>query len=443
MHCTVKKYRYFIFFVFCLTCGKLLAEPAPANIRQFELDKAIELQGEWLWKELLKGIAYMPANRNSSSMINQLPVSSSIRDGLNAIYTRCPLARDDDEVCTDDQFKDLAYAFSNQNQGWVSALTGSVFDRYSMLFSSLLFYQHGEELVNGGYYLYQIFSPIIFSSLKKSLNIVNSKARILPRKGIEWVQEKKLESEFKKFKKEFSSACRDNSNAKEIALGRLRESAPKVMIAAGIKFISDTLLRDRGGFYYFVQKYTDSTNAPYSMSPLSFMGRLVYSYGSPDAWFFQRMFWEYPDQTAKDFFNIPLDMSLFYSILEGIIGLDNKAIQSVSFLDSPAYAAYFTKYSKNQSGAFISKSNTPEGVVKKVRPIINSIHTCSIVTLDQAGTGYYSPAFYLTVCPHEKYYWFRLASDTQWYQSSAQALSSVITKLLTITHTRRVHLYTN
>ena len=338
--------RYFNLICFCIMAIFIISSPiharykdasVPSLLKTTHLNNVHHVE-EHLWMFLLKSISDL-----ESPDVDQIDledfllnrsghISSSVKAGLATMRTNCralQLEETDSEVCQKDNFRDLAYAFSYMNRGWLQSFRETVdLSALTLTLASAVMHIGYINYYNNRMPLYWsvISNAVYYFTVEKVIikaegiqkNIFSGNAVVNHGADIDHRRHHRLGHYFTKIKNKAlgklmgeelkvaeQAVHQKSEQAMQVAQAELhfpgfRDVATELAMILGpylAKAASDLMVRDYLAFRYYLEKHT------YGHSGwLSGTGSLIYKYGNEN-------------ECAQTYFNTRLDMNLYYSLL--------------------------------------------------------------------------------------------------------------------------------
>ncbi|MGI9283168.1 MAG: hypothetical protein ACR2PX_26530 [Endozoicomonas sp.] len=405
------------------------------TMQHHEFIEEVELSAERNWGYLINAVSNLGTRMTGMDQgcLNYPGVSSTINDGLNRLCEQC---KSGSAQCHKFRaMKDLGYAFSKMNESYFSSVKTSLYSSMQIValpLTTVTFILARKGLKP----IWKIYSPKLTEmvAIKK---LGKLKAKIIPEGAVKKIQKVAT----KHFRKRTTRKAEQKVlyYAAELSFLSTVSKIAAIGIAAytGTRVITDIALADRGAFYFYINRYSLGDNQAFN-NWYSWIASYAYSFDNDTSWIRDA-----PTITARDYFDVPLDMDLYYELLRHWSHTLKPEIKSET-VPFPKYPAdqFNTTYSWHRE---LKMDQDRKNLLNRITENLKSALSrtpCQRLSLFTPKSGHF-PFLYLTVCVAEnrKALVYRLDELPQWHQLPVNEFSRLIARLSAATGSSTLAFY--
>ncbi|AMO57194.1 hypothetical protein GZ77_16685 [Endozoicomonas montiporae] len=321
-----------------------------------------------------------------------------------------------------DEARDLSYAFSKINMSW-----------------SEFIYHHWDNaaLAALGFIGYNGF--MYHQELRSAFKVAKYAAvRVIVKRELGdiegwYIKRKPIETFGKKITNyKVDGVFKKNSHDLSVLASSLKNSGAWVIAGYALKTLSDSMLGDKGAYYYFLRKYTGQD---VFLDNYSYCGSFLYGFHQAQA--NSEVSFGYP---AKEYFKISLDMALFNHLILAFV--NSTALVKLQKAETTFDNTLFTGAEKKNLAKVTPTCTLYDQTCGQTMTKLSEMKHCFLLSFE-AEDAFGNAVAYMNFCPGSApdSAVLQLSSDSTWYQISKDQIDWLVRRLVDILNAYRLNLY--
>ncbi len=406
-----------------------------STLEHYEFIEEVELSAERNWGYFMYAVANLGTkiSAKDEGCLDYPMVSGTINDGLKQLCEQC---KDGQAQCQKFRaMKDLGYAFSKMNESYYSSTKASLYSSMKIVtlpFTTVTFILARKGLKP----IWSIYSPKL-TEMVVVKKLGKLKAKIIPKGAIKRIQKYAAKRLSRRSTRKAEQKVLYYAPQLSYLTALAKWAGIGIAVYMGTRVITDIALADRGAFYFYINRYSLGDNQAFN-NWYSWIASYAYTFDNDTSWLFDA-----PQMTAKDYFEVPLDMDLYYALLSHWAHKLKPEIKSepIEYTGYPA-DQFNTVYAWHRELVMDQdKKNLLNRITENLKTALSRI-PCQRLSLFTPRSGYF-PSLYLTACvaKNRKDLVYRLDDLPQWYQLPLKEFSRLLARLSAATGSSTMAFY--